>query len=196
MTLRIGVTGGIGSGKSTVCREFQHQGIPVYVADDRAKALMQESDELIGKIKQRFGEDCYSGKELQRKILSSRVFGNDEALRDLNNLVHPAVFEDFERWTSIQDAPYVLCESAILFSSRLVSRMDYSLGVTAPVDLRITRAMLRDGVSKELIEKRIAAQKEDEEALQYCNFKIDNSEGADLMTQVSVLDAIFRSLSM
>lgn len=161
---KIGVTGGIGSGKSTVCALFAERGIPVYDSDSRAKSLMNDDEALRGELSREFGEGCYAADGcLDRAYLASRVFGHAEALERLNAIVHPAVREDFRRWAEAQSAPYVLLESAILFEAGFESEVDATLAVLAPQQERVRRAVERDGVSRDEVLKRMAHQMSDDE---------------------------------
>lgn len=161
---KIGVTGGIGSGKSTVCALFAERGIPVYDSDSRAKSLMNDDETLRAALSHEFGADCYGPDgRLDRAYLASRVFGDAEALERLNALVHPAVREDFRRWAEAQSALYVLLESAILFEAGFESEVDATLAVLAPQQERVRRAVERDGVSRDEVLKRMAHQMSDDE---------------------------------
>lgn len=160
---KIGITGGIGSGKSTVCHLLAEKGIAVYDSDSRAKALMNESDTLREALVEAFGEECYTAEGLNRAYLASRVFGNEEALARLNSIVHPAVREDFRRWAELQRCAYVVLESAILFEAGFESEVDTTLAVLAPLEERVRRTMVRDGADREAILKRIAHQMGDDE---------------------------------
>ena len=190
--MKIGITGGIGSGKSTVCRLFSQRGIAVYDSDREAKRLMTEDQSLKEAIKARFGEDTYTEGELNRAMLAQRVFGDEEALAALNALVHPAVMRDFEEWTARQESPYVVLESAILFSAHLEATVDRTLAVLAPEPLRVARAAKRDGCSEELIRERIKAQMSDDEIAQKADYVLVNIMESDLAPEVERLDQIFR----
>ena len=190
--MKIGITGGIGSGKSTVCRLFSQRGIAVYDSDREAKRLMTEDQSLKEAIKARFGEDTYTEGELNRAMLAQRVFGDEEALAALNALVHPAVMRDFEEWTARQESPYVVLESAILFSAHLEAMVDRTLAVLAPEPLRVARATKRDGCSEELIRERIKAQMSDDEIAQKADYVLVNIMESDLAPEVERLDQIFR----
>ncbi len=161
---KIGVTGGIGSGKSTVCALFADRGIPVYDSDSRAKSLMNDDETLRAALSHEFGADCYGPDgRLDRAYLAARVFGDAEALERLNALVHPAVREDFRRWAEAQSGPYVLLESAILFEAGFESEVDATLAVLAPQQERVRRAVERDGVSRDEVLRRMAHQMSDDE---------------------------------
>lgn len=160
---KIGITGGIGSGKSTVCSLFAERGIAVYDSDSRAKQLMNESTELRQQLIEAFGEECYTDGELNRGYLASKVFGDAEALARLNAIVHPAVRADFRTWAEQQSGAYVILESAILFEAGFETEVDTTLAVMAPLEERIRRTMARDGVDRESVLERIAHQMSDDE---------------------------------
>ena len=171
---KVGVTGGIGSGKSTVTRMLESMGVAVYLSDDRAKELMAHDGVLRERIAARFGADAYVDGELNRRYLSERVFSNGEELAALNAIVHPAVMDDFDRWAEEQESPYVVIESAILFEAGLEGRVDCVVSVLAPRELRIERAMARDGVVREDVERRIANQMSDDERTNRSKYAIVN----------------------
>lgn len=159
---KVGVTGGIGSGKSTVCRLFAERGIAVYDSDSQAKRLMEESDTLRAALVGAFGTECYAEGRLNQRYLAGRVFGDAEALARLNALVHPAVREDFRAWAERQSGPYVILESAILFEAGFENEVDTTLAVLAPAEERIKRCMERDGASREEVLRRMASQVDDD----------------------------------
>lgn len=160
---KIGVTGGIGSGKSTVCRLLADYGVAVYDSDSRAKELMNKSDDIRKALCEQFGEECYNAEGLNRSYLASKVFGNSEALEQLNAIVHPAVRADFCEWAECQRSAYVVLESAILFEAGFDNEVDATLAVMAPLGERVRRTMERDGLSREEVEARIAHQMSDDE---------------------------------
>jgi dephospho-CoA kinase len=160
---KIGITGGIGSGKSTVCRLLEQYGAAVYDSDAEAKRLMNEDQALREALIEAFGEDCYNSEGLNRGYLASRVFGDKEQLQRLNSIVHPAVKADFRRWAEEQSAPYVILESAILFDAGFQSEVDATLAVLAPLPERVRRAMERDGAEREAVMSRISNQMSDDE---------------------------------
>src|ERR1700741_3732562 len=145
--LRVGLTGGIGSGKTTVARIFETLGIPVYYADDASKRLLNENKELKSLIIQHFGTDSYKNDTLDRKYLASIVFNDKEKLELLNSLTHPATIKDAEEWMIRQVAPYAIKEAALLFESGAAEKLDYVIGVYAPQHIRVKRVMDRDGVT-------------------------------------------------
>lgn len=182
--LKIGLTGGIGSGKSTVARVFQELGIPVYNADSAAKRLMQEDASLRAAIQQHFGAAVYEDGILNRKVLAAAVFGNKEKLELLNSLVHPATIADAQRWFTQQTAPYVVKEAALLFESGSVEELDYVIGVTAPVALRTKRVMERDGVTAAEVQQRMRNQVEDTIKMRLCDFVLFNNDRQLLLPQI------------
>lgn len=193
--IKVGITGGIGSGKSVVCRMFGMLGAPIYDSDAKAKELMSSDPELIDGIKQAFGAEAYRGGEPDRAYLASKVFNSPESLQKLNSLVHPAVMRDFARWSrSLEDTvPYLLMESAIIFDNNLEGGLDYTVTVSAPAELRIQRAMERDNAPRNKIEERIANQLTDAEREKRANFVIHNDGKESVWEQVLELDRVFRA---
>lgn len=184
--LKIGITGGIGSGKTTVCKIFETLGIPVYYADDRAKSLMVEDKTLIDKVKQAFGENAYlPDGTLNRAYISQIAFSNPLKLTELNAAVHPAVLRDGEKWHQAQhDVPYTLKEAALLYESGSDAVLDKIIMVYAPKNLRIERVLGRGGLTREDIEKRMAKQMPDEEKMKKADFIIYNEGDTGLIAQV------------
>jgi dephospho-CoA kinase len=160
---KVGITGGIGSGKSTVCRLFEQNGIAVYDSDARAKALMAESATLREQLVAAFGAECYNEQGLNRAYLAGRVFGDEVELQRLNGIVHPAVKDDFRRWADAQRGAYVVLESAILFESGFDAEVDTTLAVMAPMEERLRRTAERDGTDMESIKRRMEHQLSDDE---------------------------------
>lgn len=189
----VGLTGGIGSGKSTVAKVFETLGIPVYYADDAAKRLMNTNPSLKQEIIRHFGDESYTDGSLNRAYIASIVFGNNEKLDQLNSLVHPATIEDSQQWVNQQTAPYIIREAALLFESGAHKGLDFVIGVSAPLPLRIQRVMQRDGLSKEEIEKRISRQMDEEEKMRLCDFVIKNDEQTLIIPQILELDKKFRA---
>lgn len=171
---KIGITGGIGSGKSTVCALLKERGVAVYDSDAEAKRLMAESADLRAALIETFGKECYNDEGLNRPYLASQVFGQEEALGRLNAIVHPAVKADFRAWAERQSGAYVVLESAILFESGFDSEVDATLAVLAPLEERVRRAMARDGVEREQILSRMAHQMSDDELHRRANRTIVN----------------------
>lgn len=187
--LRVGLTGGIGSGKSTVASLLQMLGAAVYEADSEAKRLMMEDPLLRAEITEAFGPESYAGDgSLQRAYLASQVFGNPDRLAGLNAVVHPAVARDFDRWAeelaSEGTVPYVVEEAAILIESGAVKKMDRVVVVVAPVDLRIRRVMQRSGISRQEALQRIEAQLSDNDRLPYADYVLVADDRQLLIPQV------------
>jgi len=185
--LKLGLTGGIGSGKSTVARIFEVLGIPVYYADDAAKEIMNTDEGLKQQIRNNFGADAYVNDTLNRQYISSIVFKDKEKLTLLNSFVHPAIIRAADEWMNKQTAPYVLKEAAIIFESGSHQHLDYVIGVYAPQELRIKRTMQRDNITREAVLKRISNQMDEEEKMKLCNFVIENDERKALLPQVIAL---------
>ena len=186
--LRIGITGGIGSGKTTVCKIFETLQIPVYYADDRAKWLMVNSPTLQNGIRQLFGKKAYGEDgSLNRAHISSIAFKDTAKLQKLNALVHPAVFVDEENWQQEQLAlgvPYTIKEAALIYESGSHQTLDEVIVVTAPEELRIDRVMKRDGLPAEAIRDRIARQMPEEEKVARADYVIHNDGEQSLIKQV------------
>lgn len=177
---KVGITGGIGSGKSTVCAMLEEMGVAVYNSDARAKELMTTSATLREAIVSRFGAECYTSEGLNRGYLAERVFGDAAELAALNSLVHPAVMADFEAWAERQEGSYVVFESAILFEAGLEQRVDMAVAVLSPEELRIERAMRRDGTTREQVVARIRRQLSDDERADRAKYAIVNIDLEEL----------------
>lgn len=184
---KVGITGGIGSGKSTVCAMLEEMGVAVYNSDARAKELMTTSATLREAIVSRFGAECYTSEGLNRGYLAERVFGDAAELAALNSLVHPAVMADFEAWAESQQGSYVVLESAILFEAGLEQRVDVAVAVLSPEELRIERAMARDGASREQVVARIGRQLSDDERADRAKYAIVNIDLEELREDVEQL---------
>lgn len=193
--MKVGICGGIGGGKSTVCAILAEKGVPVYDSDSRAKALMNSSPEIVAAVKSEFGERAYRGGALDRAYLAERVFGDKASLARLDAIVHPAVRRDFEEWAAEQQADYVVLESAILFESGFDACVDASVAVLAPHPLRLERAMQRDGAVRERILERMAAQMSDDELAGRADISIVNIDREDLEHDVAELDRRLRSMA-
>ena len=176
--LKIGITGGIGSGKSTVSSFFSVLGVPVYDSDKRAKYLMQHDNSIIGTIKKEFGERSYLNNQLNRSYIAEIVFKNESKLKQLNSIIHPAVRTDFNNWLSQNsNAKFVIKEAAIMIESGAYKEMDKLIVVNAKRDQKIKRIKKRDHLSLEDIENRIQNQLSDEIRNQYADFIIENNSG-------------------
>ncbi|HLO79576.1 MAG TPA: dephospho-CoA kinase [Chitinophagaceae bacterium] len=195
MPVRVGLTGGIGSGKSMVARIFEVLGIPVYYADEAAKNLYKSDPVLKKQIISHFGEEAYVNDELNRKYISSIVFSSPEKLELLNSLVHPATIKDAEKWLMAQTSPYGIKEAALIFESGSHRDLDYVIGVFAPVPLRIKRVMARDHITEEEVRQRMNNQIEDRIKMKLCDFIVHNDEKQLLIPQVLEIHAKLLSLS-
>ena len=189
--MKVGITGGIGSGKSTVCRLFAQRGIAVYDSDREAKRLMTEDGALRADITARFGAESYVDGVLNRRYLASRVFSDAQALADLNALVHPVVRSDFASWAERQAGPYVILESAILFEAGLEGAVDRTVAVLAPLELRLSRTCRRDGCDEEAVRRRMAAQLDDDTLRDRADYAVVNIFESDLEPAVAELDRRF-----
>lgn len=189
--IRVGLTGGIGSGKSVVAKVFETLGIPVYYADDAAKKLMNTDEGLKKDIIKNFGADSYKNEELDRKYIASIVFNDKKKLELLNSLTHPATILDAKEWIKRQASPYIIKEAALLFESGANKDLDFVIGVYAPLQLRIKRVMKRDRISEEEILKRIAGQMNDDKKIKLCDFIIYNNEKDLVIPQIMELHKMF-----
>ena len=183
----IGLTGGIGSGKSTVSRLLKTMGIPVYTADTESKKLVNTSPQIRERLTATFGSQLYANGELDKAMLASLIFGNNENLRHVNSVIHPTVFEDFRHWAEQQQSSLVVVESAILFDSGFNKTVDVTVNVSAPREVRIRRVEERDKVSRESIEARINSQMPEEERNRLSDYTIFNDERQALLPQVENL---------
>jgi dephospho-CoA kinase len=193
--LRIGLTGGIGSGKTIVAKIFELLNIPVYYADEASKRLYHTDKELMANIKKHFGEEVYTNDQLNKSILAEQVFKSPEKLELLNSLVHPPTIRDAEQWMTRQTTPYVIKEAALIFESGSAAGLDYVIGVKAPQSLRIKRVMDRDGFSKEEVEHRMDRQLNEEMKMRLCDFVINNDEQEMIIPQVLALHATFLKMA-
>ena len=182
--IKVGLTGGIGSGKSTAARVFEVLGIPVYYADDAAKKLMNEDEDLKEKIQLQFGNEVYKNGKLDKKYLADIVFTSPEKLALLNALVHPATLKDADKWMEKNTTPYCIKEAALIFDSGAQQNLDYVIGVTAPSPLRILRTMNRDGITREEVIARMDKQMDDTIKMKLCDFIIKNDEQEMLLPQI------------
>lgn len=189
MALTIGITGGIGSGKSTVCRIFKILGIPVFEADLVAKTLINSNAGIKNGMVAIFGKDIYGAdNRINRKLLANLIFTDDLLLEKVNQLVHPAVRNEFLNWSKIQDSEYIIHEAAILFESGFYKMMDYNILVSAPEELRIDRVSKRENITPEMVRKRMAKQWSDEEKRKLTNLELVNDNKKLIITQILEID--------
>ena len=182
--LKIGLTGGLGSGKSTIAKIFEVLGVPVYYADIEAKRIMNSDAQLKSEIVKHFGEQAYVDDQLNRPFLASIVFDNKENLALLNSLVHPATIRDSKEWISRQTTPYAIKEAALIFETGSQEYLDYVIGVSAPAHLRIQRAMQRDNLTRGQVQQRMSKQIEEVIKMHLCDFVIYNDEVKPVLPQV------------
>lgn len=173
---KLGLTGGIGSGKTTVSQVFAILGIPVFSADNEAKHLMNEDPVLKSELCRLTGKDLYKNGNLDRKLMASLIFNDKELLEKVNKLIHPAVFDLFKSWSLEQTSPYVIMEAAILFESGASKLVDRIITIAAPVGERINRVMLRNNVSYDEVIWRIDTQMGDEDKIRLSDYVVYNSE--------------------
>lgn len=180
----IGITGGIGSGKSTIAKVFMSIGYPVYNSDTRAKELINSNEELINSIKLSFGDDLYNSQGLDRKKMASIVFNNPEKLELLNSIIHPAVGKDFEKWIDLQNTSFILKEAAILFETGIYKSLHKIILVSAPQETRIERVIKRDNTNREEVLSRMNNQWSEEKKTELADYVIDNSGNKLVIPQV------------
>ena len=184
MTKIIGLTGGIGSGKTTIANEFLSLGIPVYIADDEARKLMQ-STEVVNAVRTVFSNSVFENNKLNREKLAEIVFSDPEKLEQLNTIVHPAVKRHFDEWIlNHKDVPFVIYEAAILFESGGYKNCDFIISVTAPLETRIKRVIDRDKTTREQVLKRINMQWDDEKRISKSDFVIKNTNIEETKSEI------------
>ena len=184
MIQKIGITGNIGSGKSTVCRVFETLGIPVYYADAMAKKLINSDSEIMSAYRRIFGNGIYIEGQLDRKQVADLIFEDKTLLAEIENIVHPAVYKDFEQWSEKQKSPIVMHEAAILFESGGDKFVDKVIFVSASENLRIERVMKRDGLSEDEIRNRIKNQWSEERKIPMSHYVIKCDECTPVIPQV------------
>ena len=192
MSIMIGLTGGIGSGKSTVAQVFATLGIPVFNADEQAKLIMQNSPMIKEKLIAQFGVDIYKGGQLQKDQLATLVFNDPYQLQLLNAIVHPVTIQAAKDWALQQQTPYVVKEAALIFESGAAEGLFKVIGVTAPPTLRMHRVMQRDGISKEQVESRMRNQISDTIKMRLCDYVIQNDNQQMVIPQVLDIDKAIR----
>ncbi len=184
MARRLGVTGGIGSGKTTVCRIFKVLGVPVFVADFEARRLLNTDSAIRQEINSIAGEDLYTTGELDRKELARLIFNKPELLRRVNASVHPAILRIFDEWAGKSEAPYVIMEAAILFEAKADVLVDRVAAISAPVEERIARVMGRNDLSREEVLERINNQLEDDEREEQSYYVINNADNEMIIPEI------------
>lgn len=195
--LKVGITGGIGSGKSTVCKVFEVLGIPVFYADDHAKRVMTDDPILIEAIKTTFGKDSYlEDGSLNRKYIAKIVFNDARELAKLNAIAHPATFRAFDNWLKkVGDVPYILKEAALLFESNSYKLCNKSIMVFAPLDVRVARVLQRDNITRAEFDGRNSKQYPDKKKLEMADYVITNDDTQLVVPQVLDLHREFLKLS-
>ena len=189
------MTGGIGSGKTTVARIFEQLGIPVYYADARAKSIIEENAEVRQSIIHHFGENSFRDGIYDRGYMSSIVFNNPERLKLLNDIVHPFTISDATDWMKKQSAPYAIKEAALIFESGSDKHLDKVIGVSAPLESRVKRVMQRDGISEMDVLKKMNLQMGEDEKMKRCDYIIRNDETEMVIPQVLKLHELLFSLT-
>jgi len=184
MTRRLGVTGGIGSGKTTVCRIFRVLGVPVFVADVAARQLMNSDTNIRSQINAIAGEDLYTTDELDRKELARLIFNKPDLLHRVNAAIHPAVLRIFDEWAENSEAPYVIMEAAILFEAKADVLVDRVVAISAPLEERIARVMGRNELSREEVMERINNQLEDDEREEQSYYVINNADNEMIIPEI------------
>lgn len=186
---QIGITGGIGSGKSTIAKIFEHYKIPVYYSDSRSKMLSDSNPIIKQKVIELLGDESYSSIGMNRPFIASKVFADKALLNQLNSIIHPIVAQDYKNWAnySLKSAPFVCKEAAILFESGADKGLDAVICVTAPKDIRIQRVMMRDGLNKEAVEQRINNQWPEEKKIKLSEFAINNNGKQFVTPQVEII---------
>lgn len=193
MTKIIGLTGGIGSGKSSIAQHIESLGVPVYIADIEAKKIL-ETDTVIAKVVALFGEDILDKEKIDKKKIAALVFQDPEKLRKYNNIIHPEVFLHFQNWVKqYENLPLVVKEAAILFESGSYKDCDKIILVTAPKETRIKRVMKRDGVSREAVEQRMPHQWDDEKKKALSDFVIENIDLAKAKESAENIISVLRN---
>ena len=193
MTTMIGLTGGIGSGKSVVAKVFATLGIPVFNADEEAKRIMQTSPAIKAKLIEQFGASIYDESGLQKEKLAAIVFNDPFQLQLLNAIVHPVTIQAAKDWAAKQTSPYVIKEAALIFESGAADGLLKVIGVTAPLSLRIHRVMQRDGITKDQVDARMRNQISDTIKMRLCDYVIENNNQKMVIPQVLEIDKAIRA---
>lgn len=185
--LKIGLTGGIGSGKTTVAHIFEILGIPVYYTDDAAKKIMNEDQNLQKQIIQHFGKESFINGKLNRTFLADAVFSDPAKTKLINSIIHPLTIADAEKWMQKQHTAYAIKEAALIFEAKAEKNLDLVIGVSSTYELRLQRVMLRNKISKEAVEKRMQNQMDENKKMERCDFVLNNNETELLIPQVVAL---------
>ena len=193
MATMIGLTGGIGSGKSVVAKVFATLGIPVFNADEEAKRIMQTSAEIKTKLIEQFGSDIYNAHGLDKEKLAAIVFNDPYQLQLLNAIVHPVTIQAAKDWAAKQNSLYVIKEAALIFESGAADGLFKVIGVTAPLSLRTYRVMQRDGITKDQVDARMRNQISDTIKMRLCDYVIDNNNQQMVLPQVLEIDKAIRA---
>lgn len=184
MIFRLGITGGIGSGKTTVCKTFKVLGVPVFSADEEGRVIMDTNTRLKKDLNKLVEEDLYTSGELDRRRLASIIFNDSEMLNKVNNLVHPLVFESYRKWCMQQKSDYVIFESAILFEAEAEEHVDKILAVIAPLEERVKRVMERNKMSRQQVMERVQNQISDDEMIKRSDYQVNNADTEMIIPQV------------
>ena len=192
----VGLTGGIGSGKTTIANYFKSLGVPIYIADKEAKALMNSSKVVKRKLTALFGEEAYLKGELNRPFLASKIFANKDILQKMNAIVHPKVALHFKRWLKKQNAPYIIKEAAIIYENNLESQYDFIIVVVADEATRLQRVLNRDNTSRGKIKSIIDNQLPDSEKIKKSDFVITNEDLESAKAQALEIHKTLTSLSL
>lgn len=182
--IKVGITGGIGAGKSFVCKRFAAMGFPVFDCDKESKLLMNTHQVVRFRLTELLGQECYQNDTLNRAFVAEKIFNNPTLKQQVEAIVHPIVAEQFSQWASEQNAPIVLVESAILYESGFDKQVDKVIVVDANTETRIERTMKRDACSKEQAEQRINAQMSNQEKIKKADYIIQNNPGSDINSQL------------
>ena len=181
--LKVGITGGIGAGKTLVCKIFEILGVPVYYADEAAKQLMHHNEKLVSELKTHFSDEIYTNGKLNRKLLAEIIFNDPEKRELLNTIVHPYVIQDGLEWMKEQKSPYAIKEAALIFESGSHESLDYIIGVFSPNPLKILRTIKRDHSTREEVLQKIESQIDDNIKMKLCDDVIINDEQHMLVHQ-------------
>lgn len=182
--IRIGITGGMGAGKSVISEMMRCLGIPVYDADIASKKILNSNTKVKTQLIELLGEEIFSNGQLNRPLMAQLIFNNNELLLKTNAIIHPAVFDDFIAWSETQNKEVVACETAILFESGMVSYFDSILMVSAPLEIRIERCIKRNNFTQEQVLERIAKQMDESKKIELSDFVIDNDNRKALYPQL------------